>query len=58
MSPYVKQILFIVTGIFLVGLVGVYNETAQRLLGLVRIWVDVIRHRPCCISLRFKITQE
>ncbi len=34
MSPYVKQILFIVTGIFLVGLVGVWNETAQRLLGL------------------------
>lgn len=34
MSQYTKQILFIVTGIFLVGLVGVWNETAQRLLGL------------------------
>jgi len=34
MSQYTKQILFIVVGIFLVGLVGVWNETAQRLLGL------------------------
>lgn len=34
MSQYTKQILFMVVGIFLVGLIGVWNETAQRLLGL------------------------
>ena len=34
MSPYVKQLIFIVIGIILIGLLGVWNETAQRLLGL------------------------
>lgn len=34
MSAYLKQILFISVGILLVGLIGVWNETAQRLLGL------------------------
>ena len=34
MSQYTKQILFILTGIVLVGAVGIWNETAQRLLGL------------------------
>ena len=34
MSQYTKQLLFVIVGIFLIGLIGVYNETAQRLLGL------------------------
>ena len=34
MSQYTKQLLLILSGIILVTLIGVYNETAQRLLGL------------------------
>lgn len=34
MTNYTKQLLFIVAGILLVGLIGVWNETAQRLLGM------------------------
>ena len=33
MSVYTKQILFVVVGIFLISLIGIWNETAQRLLG-------------------------
>lgn len=34
MSIYTKRLLFIVPCLLLVGLIGAYNETAQRLLGL------------------------
>ena len=34
MSQYTKQILFVVVAISLVGLIGIWNETAQRLLGM------------------------
>ena len=34
MSQYTKQIIFIIAGILVVGLIGHWNETAQRLLGL------------------------
>ena len=34
MSVYTKQLLFIVTGIFLIGLFGVWAPDAQRLLGM------------------------
>ena len=34
MSVYTKQLIFILVGILLIGFVGVWNETAQRLLGL------------------------
>ena len=46
MSQYTKQILFIVVGIFFIGLIGVWNETAQRLLGMFAVgWmlVDIAR---------------
>ena len=33
MSVYTKQLLFVVVGIFLISLIGIWNETAQRLLG-------------------------
>ena len=34
MSQYTKQLLFIVVGIFLIGLFGVWAPDAQRLLGM------------------------
>ena len=34
MSQYTKQLLFVLVGIGLIGLIGVWNETAQRLLGM------------------------
>lgn len=34
MSQITKQILFIAAGIVVVGVVGVWNPTAQRLLGM------------------------
>lgn len=34
MSQISKRLLFVLAGIFVVGLIGVWNETAQRLLGL------------------------
>ena len=34
MSVYTKQLLFVVVGISLVGLIGIWNADAQRLLGM------------------------
>ena len=34
MSVYTKQLLFVVVGISLVSAIGIWNETAQRLLGM------------------------
>ena len=34
MSQTTKQLLFIVVGILLIGTIGIYNEVAQRLLGM------------------------
>ena len=46
MSVYTKQLLFIVTGIFLIGAIGIWNADAQRLLGMFAVgWmlVDIAR---------------
>ena len=34
MSQTTKQLLFVLAGILVVGVVGIWNPTAQRLLGL------------------------
>ena len=34
MSQYTKQLLFVIVAIFLVGLIGIWNPDAQRLLGM------------------------
>ena len=34
MSQYTKQLIFVLIGILVVGSIGIWNETAQRLLGM------------------------
>lgn len=42
MSVYTKQILFMVVGLLVVGLLGVWNPLVQRLLGMFAVgWMMV-----------------
>ena len=46
MSQTTKQLIFVLVGILLIGSIGIWNETAQRLLGMFAIgWMlaDIAR---------------